>query len=76
MYAAFIGFLLSYFIGLAISVVLKLLKVQGKSLIYTDDSETTINPDLFLPPKARLIRKRNKKFEETTRQNEEMKEKY
>lgn len=76
MYAAFIGFLLSYFIGLIISVVLRLFKIQGKSLIYTDDTETTINPDLFLPPKARLIRKRNLKFQQKSKQDEEMKEKY
>lgn len=76
MYAAFIGFLLSYGIGFIISVVLRLFKIQGKSLIYTDDTETTINPDLFLPPKARLIRKRNLKFEQKSKQDEEVKEKY
>lgn len=76
MYAAFIGFVLTFVIGLTISVVLRLLKVQGKDLIFTDDTQTTINPDLFLPPKASSIRKRNKKIEENSKQEEEMKEKY
>lgn len=76
MYAAFIGFLLTFIIGLTISAVLRFFKVQGKDPIFTDETKTTINPDLFLPPKASSIRKRNLKIEENSKQEEEMKEKY
>ena len=74
MYAAFIGFLLTFVIGYGISFILKLLKKQGKELIYTDESKTTVHPELFLPPIAHYIRKRNVKFLEKAKT--EMQEKY
>lgn len=70
MYAAFIGFLLTFIIGITISFILKQLNKQGKERIFTDDTKTTINPDLFMPPIAKYIRRRNVVFEEKLKKDE------
>lgn len=70
MYAAFIGFLLTFIIGITLSFILKQLNKQGKERIYTDDTKTTINPDLFMPPIAKCIRRRNVVFEEKLKKDE------
>jgi hypothetical protein len=49
---------------------LKLLKKQGPELIYTDASKTVVNADLFMPPKAKLVRKRNAIFEAERKKDE------
>lgn len=63
MYAAFIGFLITFILGYAISLILKLLHKQGIEKIYLDSSKTMMDPDLFMPPKAMSIRKRNLKYQ-------------
>lgn len=63
MYSAFIGFTITFVIGYLLSILLRILKKPGKQLIFMDASKTTINPDLFLPPKAHFIKLRNEKFE-------------
>jgi hypothetical protein len=63
MYAAFIGFILTFTIGLVLSYLLRAINKQGPERIYVDDSKTIVNADLFLPPKANAIRKRNVHFE-------------
>ena len=73
--AGFVGFVLTFGIGYIISLTLKLMKLQGKEVIYTDDTKTTINPALFLPPKAHYIRKRNLVFEQKAKEEIEF-EKY
>jgi hypothetical protein len=72
MYSAFIGFLLTFIIGLALSYILKALNKQGRERIYIDDTKTIINADLFLPPKAKSIRKRNAVYEQQAQEEEEM----
>lgn len=64
MYAAFIGFLITFILGYVLSSILKLLKKQGKERIYLNRSQTLMNPDLFMPPKAKRIRRRNLIFQE------------
>lgn len=64
LYTGLIGFLITFILGYAISMVIRLLNKQGKERIYIDDTKTLINPDLFFPPKAKYIRRRNLKFEE------------
>lgn len=63
MYAAFIGFSLTFILGYVFSYILKLLKRQGRELIYTDETKTIVKDDLFMPPIAKMIRKRNAVFE-------------
>lgn len=70
MYSAFIGFLITFILGYTISCILILLKKQGKERIYMDDSKTFINPDLFFPPKAKYIRRRNLKLAEKQKTDE------
>lgn len=64
MYAAAMGFLITFILGLILSVILKIFKKQGVERIYIDDSKTIMNPDLFMPPKAMRVRQRNLKYEE------------
>lgn len=71
MYAALIGFLITVIVGYSLSIILRLLKKQGKERIYEDDTKTTINPNLFWPPKAKYIRRRNKKFEKVEKVDDE-----
>lgn len=70
MYSAVMGFIFTFVIGYVVSYVVRLLKKQGKERIYTDETKTIMNPDLFMPPIAKNIRKRNLKFEETLKQKE------
>jgi hypothetical protein len=70
MYAAFMGFVMTFVLGLFFSYILKLLKKQGPELIYTDASKTVMNADLFMPPKAKLVRKRNAIFEAERKKDE------
>lgn len=71
MYSAFIGFVLTFIIGLVLSYILTYFNKQGRERIYVDDTKTIINADLFLPPKAKSIRKRNAVFEKKARAEEE-----
>lgn len=64
MYMGIIGFLITFISGYSISIVIRLLNKQGKEKIYLDDTKKLINPELFFPPKAKYIRRRNLKFEE------------
>lgn len=67
MYSAFIGFLVTYILGFVLSYILRALKKHGKERIYIDDTKTTIHPELFLPPIAKSIRRRNVAFEMKSR---------
>lgn len=73
MYSAVMGFIFTFVIGYVVSYIVRLLKKQGVERIYIDDTKTIMNPDLFMPPKAKNIRKRNLKFEEAlkAKENEE-----
>lgn len=68
-YAAFIGFVVTFVIGFILSYILRAMKKQGKERIFTDSTKTTINPDLFLPPIAKSIRRRNLAFELKSRKD-------
>ena len=70
MYAAFMGFLITFVLGILTSYILKLSKKQGPELIYSDETKTIMNADLFMPPKAKIVRQRNAIFEAERRQNE------
>lgn len=59
MWYAPLGFCISFFGGWIISQVLILLKLEGKPSIYMDESKTLIDADLFSPPVAKRLRKRN-----------------
>jgi predicted membrane protein len=69
-YSAFMGFWITLILGLFFTYILKLLKKQGPELIYTDASKTVVNADLFMPPKAKSIRKRNAMYEVEKKKNE------
>lgn len=71
MYTAFIGFLITFFLGIVLSYIFKKVKKLEPELIYTEEYA-----DLFMPPKARLIRKRNVKALEIERYKNEINEKY
>lgn len=64
MYSAAEGFLITVILGLVLSAVLKMLNKQGVERIYTDESKTIMNADLFMPPIAKRVRLRNLKYEE------------
>lgn len=70
MYVAFIGFLITFILGYLFSLTLRLFKKQGRELIYSDETKTVMNADLFMPPKAKLVRKRNAVFEAERQKNE------
>lgn len=59
MWYAPIGFCITFFGGWLISQVLIWFGLQGESTIYMDDSKELINADLFSPPIAKRLRKRN-----------------
>jgi solute carrier family 5 (sodium-coupled monocarboxylate transporter), member 8/12 len=61
MYAGMIGFLVVYILGLLFSYILKCTKYYNNDAMYLDESRTLINPDLFLPPIAKVLEKRNQK---------------
>lgn len=75
MYSAFIGFLLTFTIGLALSYLLHAIGKQGRERIYIDETRTIINADLFLPPIAKSIRRRNAAHEQKPKEEIEI-EKY
>lgn len=54
-----LGFCISLFGGWLISVMLEYFNLAGESTIYSDESKTIINADLFSPPIAKRIRKQN-----------------
>lgn len=59
MWYAPLSFFMSLFGGWLFSVALDGLGLSGEPTIYTDENRTIINADLFTPPLAKRIRKRN-----------------
>lgn len=59
MWYAPLSFCISLCGGWLFSVALDRLGFGGKPTIYTDKNRTIINADLFTPPLAKRIRKRN-----------------
>ncbi|XP_055312410.1 putative sodium-dependent multivitamin transporter isoform X2 [Sitodiplosis mosellana] len=59
MWYAPLGFFLSLIIGWIVSVILESFNLGGEPTIYTDKNRTIINADLFTPPLAKRLRKRN-----------------
>jgi hypothetical protein len=51
--------MITFILGICFSLILKLIKLEGKELIYTDEAKTLVNPNLFMPPKAKMIQRRN-----------------
>lgn len=49
------------------------MKKQGRERIYIDDTKTIIHAELFMPPLAKRIRKRNAVFENQVRKNSDEK---
>ena len=64
MYAVVLGFLITTIVGYSVSNILRLFDMQGDSKIYVNDNSCNINADLFVPPIAKRIRKRNAKNED------------
>lgn len=64
MYAVVFGFLITTIVGYSVSNILRLFDMQGDSKIYVNDNSYNINADLFVPPIAKRIRKRNAKNED------------
>lgn len=64
MYAGAIGFIITYVLGILFSYILKFTKYYKNDSMYLDESKTLVNSDLFLPPIAKSLRKRNRKIEE------------
>lgn len=62
MYTGAIGFLVTYISAILLSYFLKLIKYYKNDNMYLDEAKTLVNPDLFLPPIAKMIRKRNDKI--------------
>lgn len=62
MWFGVIGFLISFLGGWLISYLLDLCKMGGTRPIFLDDEQKYINCDLFSPPIARRIKKRNAKL--------------
>lgn len=62
MWYAPIGFCIAFFGGWIISQILILLKLEGDSTIYMDESKTLIHADLFSPPIAKRLRIQNAKI--------------
>jgi solute carrier family 5 (sodium-coupled monocarboxylate transporter), member 8/12 len=56
--------LVTFIVGYTTSVVLKRLNKEGPNILYSDGDVSSINCDLFSPPKARALRKRLGKIEE------------
>jgi hypothetical protein len=63
MYTTLIGSAITFFVGYILSYLLRLFNKRGNDLIYIDENKTIINADLFWPPIANMIRKRNAVFE-------------
>lgn len=53
------GFSISLILGYLFSVMLDCFGLGGEPTIYTDENRKIINADLFTPPLAKRIRKRN-----------------
>ena len=64
MYAVVLGFLITTTVGYSVSNLLRLCNMEGESKIYVNDNTCNINADLFVPPIAKRIRKRNAKNED------------
>lgn len=63
MYTGIIGFFVTYLTAIILSYFLKYLtRFYKNDALYMDESKTLVNPELFLPPIAKLIRKRNEKI--------------
>lgn len=69
LYGVVIGFLLTFIIGYLLSYILILLNKQGPERIYVDDTKTIMRAELFMPPKAKYIRRRNAVFERAARKD-------
>lgn len=59
MWYAPLGFFTSLIIGWLVSAALDYFGLAGEPKIYSDESRNIINADLFTPPLAKRIRKRN-----------------
>lgn len=59
MWFAPLGFFLSLIIGWIVSFGLEMFDMAGEPTIYSDETRTIINADLFTPPLAKRIRARN-----------------
>lgn len=59
MWYAPMGFCISFIGGWLLSVGLALFGLEGESTIYTDVDRRILNADLFSPPIAKQLRKRN-----------------
>ncbi|XP_059613300.1 putative sodium-dependent multivitamin transporter [Phlebotomus argentipes] len=57
-----LGFLVTLFVGLVLTYLLKWLKLEGESRIYADGNKECINTDLFSPPIAWQLKKRHTKY--------------
>lgn len=65
MYTGAIGFFVTYLTAILLSYFLKLIKYYRNDSMYLNEAKTLINPELFLPPIAKYIRKLNEKIEKT-----------
>lgn len=59
MWYAPLGFCISVLVGWLVSVVLERFGLGGEPTIYTDESKTIINADLFTPMLAKRLRQQN-----------------
>lgn len=56
-------------LGIIFSYILKCTKFYKNDVMYLDESKTLVNSDLFLPPIAKLISKRNEKIQSSINTN-------
>jgi sodium-coupled monocarboxylate transporter 8/12 len=59
MYGVVLGFLATFICGYLLSFVLKKLKIQDSNRIYLKTDSHTINSELFLPPIAKRMERKN-----------------